>query len=198
MILARPAVALLVLASLVQAQDQPAPPQAPMAQFAAQHVTVLPAQLWRADTAGWSHSASWVSVRAELDSALTIALRDGGLAGRWSYAGDVVRAAKRNVLYAGDPTAIGVGRWRGGLPKSGDNLPQIVADNLRQLTALGDGRYALIPVELRGAGDAAVLRVVIADTRTRTVTWSADIPSDDGAGRLDSIAARIAALFIDP
>lgn len=188
----------LLLASVVQAQDQPAPPQAPMAQFAAQHVTVLPAQLWRADTTGWSANASWVRVRAELDSALTVALRDGGLAGRWSYAGDVQRTARRNTLYTGDPTAIGVGRWRSGLPKSGDNLPQIVADNLRQLTAFGDGRYALIPVELRGAGDAAVLRVVMADTRTRTVTWSADIPGVEGNERLSSIAAQIAALFIDP
>jgi hypothetical protein len=40
-------------------------------------------------------------------------------------------------------------------------VPEVVADNLRPITALGDTRYALIPVELRIEGDVAILRLLL-------------------------------------
>lgn len=184
--------------AVVAAQDGAPASQAPLGQFAGLRVAVIPAQLWRADSIGWSRDTSWVALRSELDSILGATLRERGLGTRWAYADDVVRAARRNPLYTNDPTAIGVGRWRSAVPKSGDALPPLVADNLRGLTAVGDARYALIPVELRGAGDGAVLRLVLADTRTRTVTWAADVAAPPGAEMLSSLAQRIADLFVDP
>lgn len=165
-------------------------------------VVIVPAQLWRADTAGWSRAVSWQATRAGLDSAVQAVLEERGMARKWAYPADVVRAARRNPIYASDPYALGVGRWRNTPPAAGEELPGVLADNLRSITALGDARYALIPVELRAVGDAVVLRLVLVDTRARTVTWAADLASPAGAGTgrtmIEELATRIANLIVEP
>lgn len=183
---------------LLRAQDAAPVAGTPLASYAAQRVAVVPAQLWHADTIGWSRDAQWSALRPQLDSAITQALRDGGLGAKWAYAGDVVRAARRNPLYSKDPATIGVGRWRNELPKPGDDLSALVADNLRSISALGDTRHALIPVELRGDGDAVRLRVVLADTRSRSVVWAADLRTTAGPAMLQTLAQQLAALIIEP
>jgi hypothetical protein len=183
---------------LLQAQDSAPAAQPPLASFAAMRVAVVPAQLWHADTVGWSRDAQWSQLRPQLDSAISQALRDGGLAEKWAYAGDVVRSARRNPLYSKDPATIGVGRWRNELPKVGDALAPLVADNLRSISALGDTRHTLIPVELRGEGDSARLRVVLADTRSRSVVWAADLRTAAGPAMLSTLAQQLASLIIEP
>lgn len=170
----------------------------PLAQFAAMRVAIFPVQLWRADTSAWSREVTWATMRLAVDSAIAQAMQDGGLGRRWAYAPDVARSAKRNPTYATDPYAIGVGRWRSAMPKPDDQIPQVVADNMRPLTALGDTRYALIPVELRADGDRVVLRLVLADTRGRTVVWVADLVSVGGAAMVDSLAKHVANLVLEP
>lgn len=183
---------------LLRAQDAAPVAQAPLASFAAMRVAVVPVQLWSADTVGWSREAQWIALRPQLDSAIAQALRDGGLGAKWAYAGDVVRAARRNAPYSKDPSTIGVGRWRTELPKAGEQLTALVADNLRAISALGDTRHALIPVELRGEGDAVRLRLVLADTRTRSVVWAADLRTTAGPAMLQTLAQQLAALIIEP
>ncbi len=183
---------------ILRAQGAAPVSRTPLASFAALRVAVVPAQLWHADTIGWSRDAQWSALRLELDSAITQALRDGGLGAKWAYAGDVVRAARRNSLYAKDPATIGVGRWRNELPKAGDDLAAVVADNLRAISALGDTRHTLIPVELRGEGDAVRLRMVLVDTRTRNVVWAADLRTIAGPTMHATLAQQLAALFIEP
>ena len=183
---------------LLQAQESAPVAQPPLASFAALRVAVVPVQLWHADTIGWSREAQWSVLRPQLDSAISQTLRDGGLGTKWAYAGDVVRSARRNPLYSKDPATIGVGRWRNELPKVGDDLSALVADNLRSISALGDTRHAVIPVELRGEGEMARLRVVLVDTRTRTVVWAADLRSTAGPEMLPSLAQQLAALIIEP
>ena len=183
---------------LLQAQEGPAVARTPLASFAAMRVAVVPAQLWHADTIGWSRDAEWRVLRTQLDSAIAQTLRDGGLGTNWAYAGDVARAARRNPLYAKDPGTIGVGRWRIELPKPGDDFSALVADNLRSVSALGDTRHALIPVELRGIGELAQLRVVLVDTRTRTVVWATDLRTLAGPTMLSTLAQQLAALIIEP
>lgn len=189
--------ALLVTPLFVGAQDV-APTERPLAAFAALRVAVTPVQYWRADTAGWSAPLDGARLRAELDSAIARELRDRGMGARWAFAGDVVRSARRNPTLRADPTALGAGRWRSQVPKPGDALPPLVADNLRTVSALGDTRYALIPVELRGAGADAVLRLVIADTRLRTVVWTADLLAVGTPDAPAALAARVADLVVDP
>lgn len=181
----------------LSAQDVPAAAVRPaplLADFAAMRVAIFPVQLWRADTSGWSRGVDWASARLALDSAITAVLQERGLGQRWAYSGDVVRSAKRNPNYTTDPFALGVGRWRTVVPKAKDPLPQIVADNLRPFTALGDARYALIPVELRAEGGDVVLRLVMADTRGRAVVWAGDLLVSGGAALPGTLATRIATL----
>lgn len=176
----------------------PATAARPLAPFAAERVAVTPVQFWRADSAGWSVAADGNGLRAGLDSAIAREFRDRGMAARWAFAADVVRSARRNPTLRADPTALGAGRWRSELPEAGDAVPGLVADNLRTITALGDTRYALIPVELRGHGADAVLRLVIVDTRRRSVVWAADLGASAQPDAVASLAARLADLVVDP
>lgn len=182
----------------VGAQEQPVVTGPPLAPFAAMRVAIFPTQLWRADSAGWSKTADWAALRLAVDSAIAEELQARGLGKKWAYASDVARSAKRNPTYATDPYALGVGRWRSMAPKAGDQIPTVVADNMRPLTALGDTRYALIPVELRAQGEHVVLRLVLADTRGRTVLWAVDVIAASGATLLDGLAKGVADLVIEP
>jgi hypothetical protein len=192
--------AALLAAPMLLLRAQAAAPvaQPPLASFAAMRVAVVPVQLWHADSVGWSREAQWSVLRPQLDTAITQALRDGGLGAKWAYAGDVMRSARRNPMYSKDPAILGVGRWRNELPKVGDDVSALVADNLRSVSALGDSRHALIPVELRGDGEMARLRVVLADTRSRSVVWAADLRAPAGPEMLAALAQQLAALIIEP
>lgn len=192
-----PLLALLCTPLVAGAQDA-APSGRPLATFAAQRVAVTPVQFWRADSAGWSVALDGQALRAQLDSAIAQEFRARGMGSRWAYAGDVVRSARRNPTLRADPASLGAGRWRSQAPSPGEALPPLVADNLRTVSALGDTRYALIPVELRGHGGDAVLRLVIADTRLRTVVWTADVTAVGAADAVPNIATRVADLFVDP
>ena len=195
---------LLVLALLTAAsaplgaQEQPVTGDRPLTPFTAMRVAIMPVQLWRADSSAWSKAVDWAAMRVAIDSAIADELQARGLGKRWAYAGDVVRSAKRNPTYASDPYALGVSRWRAAPPKAGDAVPSIVADNLRLLTALGDTRYALVPVELRAEGPQAVLRLVLVDTRGRTVVWGGDLVSAGGDGLVAAVARDVADLIIEP
>lgn len=180
------------------AQDALVRPAPPLASFAAMRVAIFPVQLWRADTSAWSRAVDWNTTRAALDSSITGMLQERGMGRRWAYSSDVVRSARRNPTYTTDPYALGVGRWRNAAPKADDELPQIVADNMRPFTALGDARYALIPVELRADGANVVLRLVMADTRGRRVVWAGDLLAPGGAAFVDTLATLVANLVIEP
>jgi hypothetical protein len=188
----------LLVAPLVLGAQDAALGERPLAAFAAQRVAVTPVQFWRADSAGWSLQVDGEALRAQVDSAVAQEFRARGLGARWAFAGDVVRSARRNPILRADPTALGAGRWRSAMPEAGDALPPLVGDNLRTVSALGDTRYALIPVQLRGDGAQAVLRVVIADTRLRTVVWAADVFAAGRADAAEALARSIADLVVDP
>lgn len=192
-------VALLALPALFEAQEAaPAAPGLPLGAFAAERVAVVPLQFWRADSTGWSTRLSGPVVRAQVDSIIAETMRERGMGARWAFASDVIRGARRNPTYSTDPTALGVGRWRSTAPVVGDALPAVVADNLRLISALGDARYALIPVELRVEGTLAFLRLVLADTRTRNILWGADVGVQADAGMVQALGLRVADLVVDP
>ncbi len=191
--------ALLAAPALLGAQEEaPASPGLPLGAFAAERVAVVPLQFWRADSTGWSTSLTSARIRAEVDSAIAEAMRDRGMGSRWAFAADVIRGARRNPTYSTDPSALGVGRWRSTPPVVGEALPSVVADNLRIISALGDARYALIPVELRVEGTFAFLRLVLVDTRTRKITWGADIGVQAEPGMVQALGARVADLVVEP
>ena len=176
----------------------PAPGGPPLGSFAAMRVAIVPVQLWRADSVGWSKTENSATLRAELDSAIGEALRERGMGTRWAYAADVVRGARRNPTYSTDPFALGVGRWRSLPPEIGEDLPALIADNLRPIVAIGDARYALIPVELRVDGEAVILRLVLVDARIRQIVWVGDIGVTAGRDFAPALAGRVADLIVEP
>lgn len=195
----RPLLALAVLLHTALAGAQNAPPaERTLGSFAAERVAITPVQFWRADTTGWSTSADGNALKAAIDSAIAQEFRDRGMGGKWSFAGDVMRSARRNPTLRSDPSSLGAARWRNTPPVPGDQLPQLVADNLRVITALGDTRYALIPLEVRGASGLATLRIVFADTRMRTIVWTADLMVNAPNGVAAALAVRVADLVVDP
>ena len=192
------AIALPLALGAQESSSAPAPGGPPLGSFAAMRVAIVPVQLFRADSVGWSKSAPWAVLRAELDSAIGDVMRERGMGTRWAYAADVVRAARRNPTYSTDPFALGVGRWRSLPPKIGEDLPALIADNLRPIAALGDTRYALIPVELRIDGGSALLRLVLVDARMRQIVWVGDIGVSAGREFATALAGRVADLIVEP
>ncbi|MBX3132194.1 MAG: hypothetical protein KF689_02250 [Gemmatimonadaceae bacterium] len=190
-------VASLLLPVLLGAQT-PAPRARPLEAFAAERVAVTPVQFWRADSIGWSVAAVGDAQRAAVDSAIARVFAERGMGNRWAFAADVVRSARRNPTIRSDPSSLGAGRWRGAPPAAGEAVPPLVADNLRIVSALGDTRYALIPIELRGEGDFAVLRLVLVDTRMRVAVWTADLLTDASRDVAAGLAASLADLVVDP
>lgn len=170
----------------------------PLAAFTEERLAVVPIQGWRPDTAGWSRPVVWAQLRLAIDSAVTAELQDRGMGRRWAYATDVVRIARRNPTFQGDPYALGAGRWRSTLPEIGSPIPAPLADNLRFLTALGDTRQVLVPVELRVEGAVTQLRLVIVDTRARTVLFAGDLVVPGGATLASGLATRLVDLFLEP
>lgn len=170
----------------------------PLGAFVEERVAVTPIQSWRADTAGESSSLAWSQLRLALDSAVTAELQDRGMGRRWAAPLDVVRLARRNPTFQSDPYALGIGRWRAMLPETGASIPSPLADNLRFLTALGDTRHVLVPVELRVEGGVTRVRLVFADTRARTVQWAGDLVLPGGASVAADLATRLADLFLEP
>lgn len=170
----------------------------PLAPFTSLRVSLTPVQSWHADSTGWSRDVNWATTRLAIDSTLQAILEDRGLGKKWVYASDMVRTAKRNPTYATDPYALGIARLRTMEMKSGNPIPQVLADNLRPYTALGDSRYALIPFELRAKGDGVVLRMVLVDTRSRSLVWAGDLAAPGGAQMVSELATRVANLIIEP
>ena len=167
---------------------------------------IVPVQLLRTDTAAHVDVARWESFRRELDDSIGAAVAARGVGKTWGYAADVVKSAKRNAAYVSDPYALGVQPLRNALYKPGQKIPQVLAANLRSLIALGDTRYALIPVELalvtRGTEQRAVLRLILVDGRAGDFLWIGDVISEPAASLdqaiINSLSARVADLVVAP
>lgn len=176
----------------------------PLAGLAAQRVSVMPVQFLRADSAAPIHAAQWDRVRHELDDSIGTAIAERGVGKKWSYAADIARMAKRNSDYVSDPYTLGATSLRTGPIKAGDQAPSILITNMRSLIALGDSRFAVVPVELtferRGADARAVLRLLLIDGRSGQISWYADINSpvsgSFASAEIGALAGRVADLVI--
>jgi hypothetical protein len=201
------AVLLLACATTTAAAQKPKP-LPPLAPFVSEHLIVLPVQLMRADSAGWLDGARWGAFRKELDDSIASAIAERGLGKKWAYAADVVRSAKRNAAYTSDPYSLGAQAMRGVPLKTGDKLPTLFNSNLRTLIALGDTRYALVPIELAffsikdSNARRAALRLALVDGRGGVYVWIGDVASDPATSltpaMIGSLAARVADLVQAP
>ena len=178
---------------------------APLAPYAGTKVAVVPVQFFHVDSSGWGAPAGSV-LRAAFDSLLSEALNEHGLSGTWATPAEVQRAAKRNVMYAGDPRNLGAFPVRYGTKKD-TPLADPFASNVRRIVALHDARYALVPVELHvnaekpGEGHLGV-RLLLVDARLSAPVWQVDLIGESAASYspalLLKLATRVADLVVAP
>ena len=106
----------LALAVMFAAPALAAQNAAPLAPYAGTKVAVVPVQFYHTDSAGWGEPAG-PALRARFDSLLSEALNEHGLSGTWATPAEVIRTARRNVTYAGDPRNLGAFSVRYGTKK---------------------------------------------------------------------------------
>ena len=193
-------------APTAQAAERAAPP--PLAILAGQRVVVVPVQRLRElGTLGWAADAGPPRpFLGRIDDAIAAALAERGLGSTWVMPADVTRSARRNPNYATDPYALAVGALDPSRrpPPRDTPLAEPLASQLRTITALGDARYVLIPVELRfepttGEGRAghAVLHVALVDARASQIRWTGEIAGDSASGFSPAVASSVAGRFAD-
>lgn len=195
--------ALACAGSTIAAQPPAGPITQPLAAFAAQKVAVMPVQFLRADTAGPVRAADWAGIRKALDDSIGAAIAERGIGKKWAYAADIERMAKRNAVYVSDPASLGAGSLRTRPLKPEEQVSPVLVNNLRSLIALGDSRFALIPVELwfahKGAESRASLRLVLVDGRVGQIAWAGDLAGEAGtafgAATIGALAQRVADLI---
>jgi hypothetical protein len=202
-------VLLATVAAVLPAQQPAAAPSsapvanAPLAQYTAVKVAVVPVQFYRGDT-GFVKTPAML-MRAAFDSLVSVQLEEHGLIGMWASPAQVQRTAKRNPEYATDPRNLGAFPVRYGVGKEG-MIPDPLAGNLRRLVALHDTRYALMPVELRAEGGAGggrlVVRMLLIDARQMKTLFQVEVSGDGAAAytpaMLNQIATRVVELAVAP
>ena len=164
----------------------------------------MPVQFLRTDSSSQVKAADWTAMRKELDDSIGVAIAARGIGKKWAYAADIVRMAKRNADYVSDPYSLGAAGFRGVKLKAGDPAPIMVVNNLRSLIALGDSRFALIPVDLwfakKGSEIRPVVYLVLVDGRVGQLVWFADVPGAPGttfgSAEIGTLAQRVADLVV--
>lgn len=187
------------VAPLPPASEQPA---APLSSLTADALVVLPAQVLRLSMPDWSDKVG--DPRAYLstvDDEIAFALRERGLKAKWAFPEDLARSAKRNPGYAVDPYSISVDPLAPVERDAEKHIGEPLAGQLRAFAAVFNARYALIPVEITLAPDAAgaraTLHLVLVDTRGARLTWKGDVHGDVAKTFSPAIAAGIAGKVAD-
>ncbi len=182
--------------------SQPAATTRPLEMLAGQSVLVLPTQyLSFGDSLGWR---SAVLRRAEylagLDDEIGFALGERGLSRKWTFANAISRVAHNNATMVADPHALSAESLREPVALE-ETLKEPLGSQIRSLLALENGRFVLLPVELRtesanGTG-VAVLKLMLVDARLAKVKWIGEVRSERLGKFSPAIAASIASRLAD-
>lgn len=181
-----------------------ASPVRPLAGIAARPLLVLPVRYVTFPDTGrlgpWLGSVT--AYRTALDDEIAFALGERGLRGRWTFAPDVERAARRGAGTMPDPRELDARQLRRGARTDAWQLGEPLATQLRSLVALTEARLVLYPVELVLAADTggttATLHAVLVDARRSQVAWSGDVVARAPAGApREAVAAAVASRLAD-
>ncbi len=166
------------------------------ASYVTSRLVVLPAQ----EVTGMGPARAWLD---QYDSQVTAALEAGGIGEGWVYPRDVIRAARRNPAYASNPLALGAQPLKSEKAREGTPLPEPFGSRTRALLALGDARFAIVPVSARidttQSPAYAELRLSIIDGRQSRVLWTGILETrftGPPSVAADSLALRMADLFV--
>lgn len=187
------------------------PPAVPaiFGEFASRMVMVFPLQRYAVGDSGWISAASATGRprAAQLDSALTLALRERGLDGTWSLPPNTSRVAQREVMNRTDPRSLSTAGLVPSRRPNDRDLRDLLASQLRNLVAMvPEARIVMLPLEARVIATAsgsrqATLRLAFIDARMATVLTFPDVigpPAADEAAALRGVALKFADLVIAP
>ncbi len=115
-----------------------------------------------------------------MDEELADAFRKRGVRSSWTFAKEITAAAMRQGGLVQDPRELSAESIRR-VQASDTPLMEPLGTQIRQLVALQEGRYALIPIEVdvdnRPGRASGILRVLLVDSRTARVLWVNSIES---------------------
>jgi hypothetical protein len=166
--------------------------------FAQRAVQVLPLQeVFEQPGGAISHSASALAFRENVDNDIRFSFGEAPPP-RWSFAQAIIASSQRNLGVSADPLKLSVEGLSEKLPEPEDAVSETLRTQIRQIVALTDARYILLPVfvrttEGRQAGvRRATMRVVLIDARLARVRWAEDISTDFSGPLGRSVSATLA------
>jgi hypothetical protein len=174
-----------------------------LAPLASEPLVVLPVQTLRVTVPEWSDKVGdSKTYLTAVDDEIAFAIRERALRGKWAFAPELARSARRNPTYAVDPYTIAIDDLTPVERDAEKIIGEPLSGQLRAFAGLFGARYAFIPVELRLAPDAAgvgraTIHVVVVDTRSAKLTWKGDISGDAARAFSPAIAAGLAGRVAD-
>src|SRR5688500_3069285 len=207
--LLRISVAAALLGACATAQQQgPSPEEEANVRLGGDAVVVLPLQ-------SFSPSASpplsaelsavrWQALREAFNDTLRNAFTVRAIADTWVWPAQLRQAHRRNPALVPDAYELSVGSLRGMRLEPDTDLPERLAEQLRMLLAISEGRrYFLLPVDVvlshGPAGFTSSGQVLAIDGRRHRVVWAKRMtgpaaPTAEAA--LSAYAGAIATLFM--
>ncbi len=147
----------------------------------------------------------WQALRESFNDTLRNAFTVRGIAETWIWPSDLRQAHRRNPALVPNPYELSVGSLRGMRLEPDVDLPERLAEELRTLLAVSEGRrYFLLPVGIvlshGAAGFATSGQLLLVDGRRHRVLWARRMTgpaSSTAEGALSAYAGAIATLFMD-
>ncbi len=171
---------------------------ASLAGYAGRAVLVLPLQQV-SENPGVTSSRSYAAMafREAMDYEIRFAFGDSPPA-RWVFGPAIIESSRRNIGVSADPLKLSVDGLTEKLPEPEESVSETLRTQLRQLIALTDARYVLLPVNVRSVNSGstgmrrATMRVVLIDARLAQVRWAEDISTEPAPALNRSVAASLA------
>lgn len=166
--------------------------------YAGRAVLVLPLQKV-SENASVVSSRSDVAVafREAMDYEIRFAFGDSPPP-RWTFAPAIIESSRRNIGVSADPLKLSVESLTEKLPEPDDAISETLRTQIRQIVALTDARYVVLPVSVRtsvfgpNGTHRATMRVVLIDARLAHVRWAEDISTEPAPVLNRSVAAALA------
>ncbi|HUQ47644.1 MAG TPA: hypothetical protein VM053_05290 [Gemmatimonadaceae bacterium] len=196
-------------------KDQTAPVQSALSGLLGRPLLILPAQYLGVVNQSGQMELSMMNrgLLGVIDEELADAFRKRGVRNSWTFAREITANAMRQGGLVQDPRELSAESLR--RIQAGDTpLMEPLGTQIRQLVALQEGRYALIPIEVdvdnRPGRASGILRLLLVDSRTARVLWvqtvdapaPTDVPAEDllsgyGFRRLSrALATRFADMVV--
>lgn len=189
-------------------QQGPSPEEEAIVRLGGDAVVVLPLQTF-SPSASPQLSAElsnvrWQALREAFNDTLRNAFTVRAIAETWVWPAQLRQAHRRNPALVPDPSELAVGSIRGMRLEPDADLPERLAEQLRMLLAISEGRrYFLLPVDVilshSAAGFTTSGQVIAIDGRRHRVVWARRMtgpaaPTPEAA--LSAYAGAIATLFM--